>query len=56
VSADGGLRDAFVLRERWFTAGEYTIEAWHERLGTVARIVVIGPRQTTSESFLFSSR
>ena len=36
--------------------GEYTIEAWHERLGTLTRTVVIGAGQTTSESFTFSSR
>jgi hypothetical protein len=36
--------------------GEYTVEAWHEQLGTITRTIAIGPGQTTTESFTFSRR
>jgi hypothetical protein len=35
--------------------GTYTIEAWHERFGTVDQTVTIGPKESKSLSFKFNS-
>lgn len=35
-------------------AGEYVIEAWHERLGTQTATVTIGADSTTSKNFTFA--
>ena len=34
-------------------AGTYTIEAWHERLGTQTQQVTIGEKETKDVSFTF---
>ena len=34
--------------------GEYTIEAWHEKLGAQSQKVTIGPRETKEIEFKFS--
>ena len=34
--------------------GEYTIEAWHEKLGTSEQKVTVGPQESTQISFAFS--
>lgn len=36
--------------------GKYTLEAWHETLGTQAREVTVGPDQTVDVSFDFKAR
>jgi hypothetical protein len=35
--------------------GTYTIEAWHEKLGTSTQTVIIGGNQTKEISFVFKS-
>ena len=35
--------------------GTYTIEAWHEKLGTQTQMVTIGEKQTSDVSFTFKS-
>ena len=35
--------------------GEYTLEAWHEKLGTSTQKVTIGPKETKSVSFVFKA-
>ncbi|MNC87666.1 hypothetical protein D3C83_34080 [compost metagenome] len=34
--------------------GTYTIEAWHEKLGTRTQTVTIGEKQTSDVSFMFT--
>src|SRR5947208_6497851 len=36
--------------------GRYTIEAWHETLGTVTERITISSGQTTTTSFAFAAR
>jgi hypothetical protein len=36
--------------------GDYTVEAWHERFGSVTHSVTIDARQTATVSFTFGSR
>jgi hypothetical protein len=48
VSEKGG---GFELRN--VPAGTYTIEAWHEKLGTQTRSVTIGEKESTQISFTF---
>ena len=48
VSGSGGTFDIQRL-----PPGTYTIEAWHEKLGTQTQIVTIGPKETKELSFTF---
>ena len=48
VSGRGGAFDIQHL-----PPGTYTIEAWHEKLGTQTQMVMIGPRETKELSFTF---
>jgi galactose mutarotase-like enzyme len=50
VSANGG---AFELKN--VPAGTYTVEAWHEKLGTQAQSVTIGEKESKTISFTFKS-
>jgi hypothetical protein len=36
-------------------AGTYTIEAWHERLGTQTQMVTIGQKETKEVTFTFKA-
>ena len=51
-----------VLHGQWFwrrlrhsatAPGTYSIEAWHEKLGTQTQMVTIGPKETKELSFTF---
>jgi plastocyanin len=48
VSGPGG---AFEIRD--VPPGTYTIEAWHEKLGTQTQTVTIGPKEAGNLSFVF---
>jgi plastocyanin len=48
VSGAGG---AFDIRN--LPPGNYTIEAWHEKLGTQTQMVTVGPKETKELSFTF---
>jgi plastocyanin len=48
VSGQGGAFDIQNL-----PPGTYTIEAWHEKLGTQMQMVTIGPKETRELSFTF---
>jgi plastocyanin len=48
VSGTGGAFDIKNL-----PPGTYTIEAWHEKLGTQTQMVTIGPKETKELSFTF---
>jgi plastocyanin len=48
VSGQGGAFDIQNL-----PPGSYTIEAWHEKLGTQTQMVTIGPKETKDISFTF---
>ena len=48
VSAAGG---SFAIEN--LPPGTYTIEAWHEKLGTQTQMVTIGPKETKELSFTF---
>jgi galactose mutarotase-like enzyme len=48
VSAGGGK---FELKN--LPAGTYTIEAWHEKLGTQTQQVTLGEKETKDVSFTF---
>mgnify|MGYP003581381788 CR=1 FL=1 len=48
VSGQGGAFDIQSL-----PPGTYTIEAWHEKLGTQTQMVTIGPKETKELSFTF---
>ena len=48
VSGSGGTFDIQKL-----PPGTYTIEAWHEKLGTQTQMVTIGPKETKELSFTF---
>jgi len=48
VSGSGGTFDIQRL-----PPGTYTIEAWHEKLGTQTQMVTIGPKETKELSFTF---
>jgi plastocyanin len=50
VTADGG---AFALKN--LPAGTYTVEAWHETLGTQAQSVTLAAKETTTISFSFKA-
>jgi len=50
VSADGG---AFELKG--LPPGTYTIEAWHEKLGTQTQSVTLGDKEAKSISFTFKA-
>ena len=50
VTADGG---EFELKN--LPAGTYTIEAWHEKLGTPDAEVTIGEKESKNISFTFKS-
>jgi plastocyanin len=49
--AVSGADGAFELKG--LPPGTYTIEAWHEKLGTQTQSVTIGPKETKSISFSF---
>jgi len=49
VTADGGR---FAMRS--LPAGEYVVEAWHERLGAIRRAVTLGPDETAEIILEFS--
>ena len=36
--------------------GEYTIEAWHEKLGTTTQKVTVGPQETKTVDFTLSAK
>jgi hypothetical protein len=36
--------------------GKYTLEAWHEKFGTVAQEVTIGPNETKTVEFVFKPK
>ena len=36
--------------------GTYTIEAWHEKLGTSTQKITVGANQTKSVDFVFKAR
>ncbi len=36
--------------------GEYTISAWHEKLGTVEQKITVGPKETKTVDFVFKVR
>src|SRR5262245_41540019 len=48
VSGSGGAFDIPHL-----PPGTYTIEAWHEKLGTQTQMVTVGPKETKELSFTF---
>jgi plastocyanin len=48
VSGQGGTFDIKNL-----PPGAYTIEAWHEKLGTQTQMVTVGPKETKELSFTF---
>jgi hypothetical protein len=48
VSGNGGM---FELKD--VPPGTYTIEAWHEKLGTQTQMVTIGPKEMKELSFTF---
>ena len=48
VSGQGGAFDIQKL-----PPGTYTIEAWHEKLGTQTQMVTVGPKETKEISFTF---
>ena len=48
VTPDGG---AFELKN--LPAGTYTVEAWHEKLGTQTQSVTIGEKESKDVSFTF---
>lgn len=50
VTGDGG---AFALRN--LPAGEYVIEAWHEKLGTQAQVVQLAKDESKTIEFVFSN-
>jgi hypothetical protein len=50
VSANGG---AFELKS--LPAGTYTVEAWHEKLGTKTQTVTIGEKEAKTVDFTFES-
>jgi galactose mutarotase-like enzyme len=43
---------AFALPD--LPAGTYTLEVWHEKLGTRTQSITIQPKQTTDAAFTFS--
>ena len=47
---DGG---AFELKN--LPAGTYTVEAWHEKLGTQTQSVTLGEKETKTISFAFKA-
>ena len=51
VSANNGSFDLKNLRP-----GKYTLEAWHEKFGTVVQEVIIGPHETKTVEFVFKSK
>ena len=36
--------------------GEYTLEAWHERLGTLTQKITIAPGETKKIDFVFKTK
>jgi hypothetical protein len=36
--------------------GTYTIEAWHEKLGTATQTITVGPSETKNLDFVFKSK
>jgi hypothetical protein len=50
VTANGG---AFELKG--LPPGTYTIEAWHEKLGTQTQSVTVGDKETKNISFTFNA-
>jgi len=50
VTANGG---AFELKN--LPAGTYTIEAWHEKLGTSTQSVTIAEKETKDVNFTFKA-
>ena len=50
VTSDGGR---FTLKD--LPAGTYTVEAWHEKLGTTTQSVTIGEKETKEVSFTFKA-
>jgi hypothetical protein len=50
VTSDGGR---FTLKD--VPAGTYTVEAWHEKLGTTTQSVTIGEKETKEISFTFKA-
>jgi flagellar hook assembly protein FlgD len=50
VTADGGK---FQLKD--VPAGTYTIEAWHEKLGTQTQSVTIGEKESKEITFTFKA-
>jgi hypothetical protein len=50
VTRDGGK---FELKN--LPAGTYTVEAWHEKLGTQRQSVTIGEKQSTAITFTFKA-
>jgi plastocyanin len=50
VTANGG---AFELKN--VPPGTYTVEAWHEKLGTQSQSVTVGPKEAKTVSFTFKA-
>ena len=50
VTANGG---AFELKD--LPPGTYTIEAWHEKLGTQTQSVTLGAKETKTVGFAFKA-
>lgn len=49
-----GERKGWHLRHSQSSGGTYTVEAWHEKLGTAIQKITIGANETKAVDFVFS--